>query len=344
MNNTICGDKKKSGIYQIRNTKNNKVYIGQSKRITYRKSQHRRELKDGKHYNIYLQRSFDKYGEDAFVFEVLEYCHEDCLNERERYWIEKKESEYADKGYNAAYAVTQFEHYDKHRRVNKNKRKCVRRVYTEAMKEKQRESLADYWKSDENHINHSLAKSEIDLETIIDIKMLLAKDLDIELKEVAEHFKVSINSVTHIRNLASHKYILKEHNFIIKNRHAISEKRKDKITMRMYREGYSYQEIGVTINAHHRNVIRRINKLKNIHDDRCRLNAINRAMMKKLSLARTLSNMGYNDVRISKLLKMSRNYVMDARKGKQPRLYTDVNQIRGKVKPCEYKKNRASGL
>ena len=344
MNNTICSDKKKSGIYQIRNTKNNKVYIGQSKRITYRKSQHRRELKDGKHYNIYLQRSFDKYGEDAFVFEVLEYCHEEYLNERERYWIEKKESEYADKGYNAAYAVTQFEHYDKNRKVNKNKRKCVQRVYTEAMKEKQRESLADYWKSEENHINRSLAKSEMDLETIKDIKALLAEDLDIDLKEVAERFEVSVNSVTHIRNLASHKYILKEHNFIIKNRHAISEKRKDKMILRMYRDGCSYQEIGLVINVHHRNVIRRISILKTEHDDRCRLNTINRTLVKKLSLARTLSNMGYNDVRISKLLMMSRNYVMDARKGKQPRLYTNVNQIRGKVKPCEYKKNRASGL
>lgn len=344
MNNTTIDKKKKSGIYQIRNIKNNKIYIGQSRRIAYRKSQHRRELKDGKHYNQYLQRSFDKYGDEAFVFEVLEYCHEEYLNERERYWIEKKESEYADKGYNAAYAVTQFEHYDKNRRVNKNKRKCSKWVYTEEIKKKYQESIANYWSREESHINHSLAKSKIDIETIINIKTLLAEDLDIELKEVAERFNVSLNSVSHIRSLASHKFILKEYNFILKNRHIISEKRKDRIALKMYRDGDSYQVIGKAIRKHHRNAISRIKKIKTKHDDRCRLNAINKSLAKRHSLAKTLSSMGYNDVQVSKLLKISRGYVSGARKGKLPELFTDVNQTRGKARLHEYKKSRASGL
>lgn len=310
--------------------------------MLHRKSQHRRELIDKKHYNTYLQRAFCKYGKNAFVFEILEYCDEEMLNERERYWILEKESEYNDKGYNAAYAYVLFNHYDKTRRINKNKRKPVRIKYTAEIKKKFQQSISEYWEDENNHIKHSLSKSEINLDTVINIKTLLAMDLEIGMEEIANHYGVSINSVTHIRNLASHKYILKEHNIKIKNRCLISEKRKDKVSLRMYRDGCSYQEIGKAINAHHRNVIRRINKIKTKHDDRCRLNVINKALTKKLSLSRTLTNMGCNDVKVAKILKMSRNYVMDARKGKQPNLYVDVSQTRGKVNPYEYKKSRAS--
>lgn len=342
MNNNTITLEKKCGIYQIRNIRNDKVYIGQSKKLMYRKKQHLRELVDEKHYNRYLQRSFKKYGENAFVFEILEYCNEEYLNDRERYWIELKESEYADKGYNAAYAVTLFNRYDKNRRINKNQRKPNRFEYTEEIKKKFQESISEYWEDENNHIKHSLSKSEIDLDTVISIKTLLATDLDIGMEEVANRFGVSVNSVTHIKNLASHKYILKECNIIIKNRCLISERRKDKVALRMYRDGCSYQEIGNIISTHHRNVIRRINKIKTKHDDRCRLNVINKALTKKLSLSKTLTNMGYNDVKVAKTLKMSRNYVTDARKGKQPNLYVNVNQTRGKVNPYEYKKSQAS--
>ncbi|MFD6209715.1 GIY-YIG nuclease family protein [Peribacillus sp. NPDC060253] len=90
MNNNIVKSRKKSGIYQILNLKNNKVYIGQTNNLLYRRSQHFRSLKDNKHYNNYLQRAFNKFGEKLFVFEVLEYCCTEELNVRERYWIEEK--------------------------------------------------------------------------------------------------------------------------------------------------------------------------------------------------------------------------------------------------------------
>ena len=344
MNNIISGVKKQSGIYQIRNIVNNKVYVGQSKNMSNRRAQHRRELIDGKHYNLYLQRAFEKYGESSFVFEVLEYCEEETLNERERYWISEKESEYKDKGYNAAYAYTLFNRYDKNRKINRSKREPNRFEYTEEIKRKFQKSISVYWDDENNHVRQSLAKSTLDLETIMNIKALLANDLDLSIEEIARRYDVSVNSVAHIRSLASHKYINKEYNFMIKNRYAISERRKDKTSLKMYRDGCTYQEIGNVINTHLRNVIKRIKRIKTKHDDRCRLNVINKSLRKKASLSKTLSNMGYNSVRIAKMLKVSRNYVMDVRKGNQPRLYTDVNQTSGKAKLCEYKKNRASLL
>lgn len=60
-------------IYQIRNLVNNKIYIGSTIRPLYiRKYEHFSELKKTKHANQYLQNSFNKYGKENFVLEVLE--------------------------------------------------------------------------------------------------------------------------------------------------------------------------------------------------------------------------------------------------------------------------------
>lgn len=60
-----------SGIYQIKNIKTNQAYIGSSIDINKRKLRHYRELKNNKHHNIYLQRSYNKYGKQNFMFEII---------------------------------------------------------------------------------------------------------------------------------------------------------------------------------------------------------------------------------------------------------------------------------
>lgn len=80
---------RKPGIYMIRNCVNGKIYIGKSIDMHKRKINHINELRRGDHKNIYLQRAFNKYGEDSFLFSVVEYCDADKLDEREIYWINK---------------------------------------------------------------------------------------------------------------------------------------------------------------------------------------------------------------------------------------------------------------
>ena len=87
-----------TGIYAIRNTFNNKYYIGQTKDIYQRWMQHRSRLKCGTHENCHLQSSYNKYGEDSFEYSVLEECSEDLLDDRERYYINQYDS--YDNGYN----------------------------------------------------------------------------------------------------------------------------------------------------------------------------------------------------------------------------------------------------
>ena len=91
---------KSTGIYCIENTVNNKKYIGLSRNIEQRWNEHRSKLRRGKHANIYLQRSWNNYGEDAFRFYVIEFCDADMLSEREEYYINKERTLSHEFGYN----------------------------------------------------------------------------------------------------------------------------------------------------------------------------------------------------------------------------------------------------
>lgn len=64
----------KSGIYKIENNLNGKFYIGKSTNIPKRFARHKRELNKGTHHCIYLQRAWNKYGEENFSFKVLVEC------------------------------------------------------------------------------------------------------------------------------------------------------------------------------------------------------------------------------------------------------------------------------
>ena len=60
------------GIYKITNLKNHKIYIGSSNNIMRRWYEHLRDLKNQKHCNSHLQNAWNKYGENNFLFEIIE--------------------------------------------------------------------------------------------------------------------------------------------------------------------------------------------------------------------------------------------------------------------------------
>lgn len=76
----------RSGIYRILNRVNGKSYIGSAKNISIRFAQHSVGLRKNKHFNVYLQNSFNKYGY-VFDFSCIEECEEYILEERENYYI-----------------------------------------------------------------------------------------------------------------------------------------------------------------------------------------------------------------------------------------------------------------
>jgi group I intron endonuclease len=60
------------GIYKIQRVGSTDCYVGQAKNIFLRWNVHRHHLRKGKHHSPYFQNAFRKYGEEAFVFEIIE--------------------------------------------------------------------------------------------------------------------------------------------------------------------------------------------------------------------------------------------------------------------------------
>ena len=78
------------GIYCIRNIENNKMYIGSTHNFSERKYRDFHYLEIGKHHSIVLQRAYDKYGKESFVFEILKECSdEENLLKTEQYFLDK---------------------------------------------------------------------------------------------------------------------------------------------------------------------------------------------------------------------------------------------------------------
>lgn len=75
------------GIYKILNITNGKCYYGSSKNIEKRWKTHVNQLNNKTHINSILQRAWDKYGENNFLFEVIETCEVDKLFEVEQNYL-----------------------------------------------------------------------------------------------------------------------------------------------------------------------------------------------------------------------------------------------------------------
>ncbi len=77
-----------SGIYIITCLPNGKRYVGSSVQIPVRWSQHKTDLRGGYHGNAHFQRCWDKYGPEAFTWEVLERSSPEELVEREQHYLD----------------------------------------------------------------------------------------------------------------------------------------------------------------------------------------------------------------------------------------------------------------
>ena len=83
------------GIYKITKKENGKSYIGQSNNIQRRFLEHKYKK------DIPIELAIQKYGIDAFTFEILEECSLDELDSKEIYWIEYYNT-YKGFGYNCS--------------------------------------------------------------------------------------------------------------------------------------------------------------------------------------------------------------------------------------------------
>ena len=96
------------GIYQIRNMKNGKIFLGSAKDLHGIINSNKFQLKNGLHFNKEMQKDFNEVGEDSFSFDILDYLkpkedlnhdYTEELKMFEDMWLEKLQP-YNSKGYN----------------------------------------------------------------------------------------------------------------------------------------------------------------------------------------------------------------------------------------------------
>lgn len=78
----------RSCIYKISFTGSLNLYIGSTLNFSRRKRQHIHLLRSGSHTSVHLQRAYDKYGESSLIFDIIEECGNEILQEREQFHID----------------------------------------------------------------------------------------------------------------------------------------------------------------------------------------------------------------------------------------------------------------
>jgi len=76
------------GVYSIRNKVNGHVYVGSAISLSRRFSEHLRMLHRNDHDNEHLQRSWNKYGDSNFTFNIERFCQESDLVRYEQEYID----------------------------------------------------------------------------------------------------------------------------------------------------------------------------------------------------------------------------------------------------------------
>jgi len=188
------------GIYKITNLTNGKMYIGQSKNIHKRCTDHKSKLNLNKHINDYLQNSWNKYGEKGFKFEIIELCNAEMIDEREIFYIQLYNSYIREYGYNIELGG------------------CFIKTLSEETKKKI--SIANTNPSKETRLKisigntgtkHGEATGEYSIESIHFICKLLQNGLS--PSKISQEYGFNRMTVSDIKTKKVWKYISKNYNF-----------------------------------------------------------------------------------------------------------------------------------
>lgn len=193
-----------SGIYQIKNNINGKVYVGSATNFSKRWGTHIGLLRKGTHHSRHLQRAYNKYGEDSFSFSVIEYVTDlSKLVEREQYWLDYYKP-FKNQGYNtapfAASNIGVFPSKEARRKMAKAQtgrrhspetlEKIRRSKYREALS---KETLAKYSLCNKGESN---PLSKLTTSKVIEIKKrLLAKDSHSKIAKLMDVSRGQIGSI-----------------------------------------------------------------------------------------------------------------------------------------------------
>lgn len=166
-----------TGIYKIENMETGDFYIGSSSKLKERLRKHKRYLRKGIHGNEFLQRSFDKYGKDAFQFAIIEseFSEIETLRDREQFFIDKLEPTY----------------------------NLIRDV---SRRRKTSEEIQRITEGTRKALKKGKGRAKLTVSDVLEIKKLL-KETDIPQPKIAEEFNISRNRISGINCGRNWSYI-----------------------------------------------------------------------------------------------------------------------------------------
>ena len=186
-----------SGIYQIRNLVNGKVYIGSSLNIYRRCRDHKCALRGQYHFNEHLQRSWNKYGEEGFIFEVLQLIEDEVdLLDTEQYYLDET---------NPDYNIAKFaDAPTKGRKFSEKAKRNMKAVWTQEKRKAKSEQMQgkrnhNYRKpmSENQKKKISVSHRELPLSEYSKIQELYATG-DYIQQELADMWSVSVPTISNV--------------------------------------------------------------------------------------------------------------------------------------------------
>ena len=199
-----------SGIYCIENKINNKKYIGQSIDILSRWRQHKSALNNKRHHSYDLQNEWDIYGEENFIFYILEMIDDPTLrNNSEINYIRIYDTTNKNCGYNieSGGIIRDFVTEESKKKISMHHADvsgCNNPFYGKTHSEETINKMIN----NVNYINtrprgersHTNKISEHD---VVEIKKYFSNPSNNKrgaLKEIAKKYNVSTSIVSHIKN------------------------------------------------------------------------------------------------------------------------------------------------
>lgn len=127
------GHSTKAGVYKIVNTIDGKFYLGSTYSFYKRCPSHRSNLNKGLHHCRHLQNAWNKYGEDAFEFHILE-----VTEVKKRTEVEQK---YLDEHFGKPYCYNSSPRAQKHARDTRPKH-ILKEIYGREKSKEERDKIS----------------------------------------------------------------------------------------------------------------------------------------------------------------------------------------------------------
>ena len=248
----------KGYIYKIINNVNDKFYVGSTVNIEQRKTRHFKDLKEGKHHSVYLQRAYDKYGETSFSFIIIKervFKDENELRElEERYinycWGSGKLYNISKKGsggdlvsYHPLNDIIRKKHKENTLKVWENKTLEEKEAYSQKMRGRGNPNFGNKW-TDEQKENISIKLKEYYKTHDNFIKGKTFEE--VYGNEKAKEIKQKLSNIASLKTGGKNPFYGKHHSE--ETKHKISETRKGSIppnAKKVEYNGVIYDSAGV---------------------------------------------------------------------------------------------------